>query len=48
MPGLIGRVEFGMMCGMRFPAGRSYHGVERSPCMAGMTYGADLAFVDGP
>ena len=42
MAGLIGLVEFGTICGMRFPAGRSYHGVDGSPCEAGITYGADL------
>jgi hypothetical protein len=49
MPGLIGLVEFGTMCGMRFPAGRSYQGVEGSPCVAGITYGVDfIAFVAAP
>ena len=46
--GLIGLVELGTMCGMRFPAGRSYQGVDESPCVAGITYGIDLAiFVEG-
>lgn len=41
--GFIGRVEFGSNAGSQFPAGRSYHGVEGSPCMAGMTHGAVFA-----
>jgi hypothetical protein len=49
MSGLIGLVELGTICGIRFPAGKSYHGVDGSPCTAGITYGADLAvFVVSP
>jgi hypothetical protein len=49
MSGLIGLVEFGTMCGMRLPAGKSNHGVDGSPCMAGITYGAELAsFTEEP
>lgn len=40
--GRIGRVELGTMCGIRLAAGRSYHGVEGSPCMAGMTKGGSF------
>lgn len=40
MSGFIGLVEFGSMTGSQFPAGRSYHGVVRSPCIAGMRKGA--------
>lgn len=43
MDGFMGRVEFGSRTGSQFPAGRSYQGVEGSPCMAGMTHGAVLA-----
>lgn len=40
--GLIGLVEFGTICGIRLPAGKSNHGVVESPCMAGITNGADF------
>lgn len=49
MSGLMGLMEFGTICGIRFPAGKSYHGVDGSPCMAGITYGADFAIlIEGP
>jgi hypothetical protein len=41
--GFIGRVEFGSRTGSQFAAGRSYHRVEGSPCVAGKTHGAVLA-----
>lgn len=43
MEGFIGRVEFGSSTGSQLPAGKSYQGVEGSPCMAGSTQGAVLA-----
>jgi len=43
MAGFMGRVEFGSRIGSQLPAGRSYHGVDGSPCIAGMTHGVDLA-----
>jgi hypothetical protein len=39
----MGLVEFGMICGIRFPAGKSNQGVDASPCIAGITYGVDFA-----
>lgn len=39
----MGRVEFGSRTGSQFAAGRSYHGVDGSPCMAGMTQGVVFA-----
>lgn len=43
MAGFMGRVEFGSKTGSQFPAGRSYHGVDRSPCVCGITKGTALA-----
>lgn len=40
MFGFIGLVEFGSMTGSQLAAGRSYHGVDGSPCMDGRTKGA--------
>lgn len=42
MSGFIGLVEFGSMTGNQFAAGRSYHGADASPCMAGMMNGASF------
>lgn len=39
----MGLVEFGVRCGSHVAAGRSYHGVEESPCVEGTTKGASLA-----
>lgn len=43
MFGFIGLVEFGSMTGSQLAAGRSYHGVDGSPCMDGRTKGASRA-----
>lgn len=43
MFGFIGLVEFGSMTGSQLAAGRSYHGVDGSPCMDGSTKGASRA-----
>lgn len=43
MVGFIGRVEFGSMTGSQLAAGRSYHGVDGSPCMDGRIKGASRA-----
>lgn len=43
MVGFIGLVEFGSMTGSQLAAGRSYHGVDGSPCMDGSTKGASRA-----
>lgn len=40
MEGFMGRVELGSITGSQFAAGRSYHGVDTSPCMEGKIYGA--------
>lgn len=37
--GFMGRVELGSRAVSQLPAGRSYHGVVGSPCIAGMTNG---------
>lgn len=43
MFGFIGLVEFGSMAGSQLAAGRSYHGVDGSPCMDGSMKGASRA-----
>ena len=43
MSGFMGLVEFGSRTGIQLPAGKSYHGMEGSPCIAGMMKGAVLA-----
>lgn len=43
MEGFIGLVEFGSMAGSQLAAGRSYHGVDASPCMDGSRNGASRA-----
>lgn len=43
MFGFIGLVEFGSMTGSQLAAGRSYHGVDGSPCMDGSVNGASRA-----
>lgn len=40
MFGFIGLVEFGSITGSQLAAGRSYHGVDGSPCMDGSMKGA--------
>lgn len=40
MSGFMGLVEFGSRTGIQLPAGKSYHAMEGSPCMAGMIKGA--------
>lgn len=40
MDGFIGRIELGSITGSQFAAGRSYQGVEASPCIEGSTKGA--------
>lgn len=40
MDGFIGRVELGSITGSQFAAGRSYQGVEASPCIEGSMKGA--------
>lgn len=40
--GSIGLVELGIICCMRFPAGKSYHGRFWSPCIAGIVNGTSL------
>lgn len=40
MDGFIGRVELGSMTGSQFAAGRSYQGVDASPCIDGSMKGA--------
>lgn len=42
MSGFIGLVEFGSRTGIQLPAGKSYHGMDGSPCIAGMMKGAAL------
>lgn len=39
MDGFIGRVELGSMTGSQFAAGRSYQGVDASPCIDGSMKG---------
>jgi hypothetical protein len=41
--GSIGLVELGIICCMRFPAGKSYQGRFWSPCIAGIVNGTSLA-----
>lgn len=36
MSGFMGLVEFGSSTGIQLPAGKSYHGMDGSPWMAGM------------
>lgn len=43
MSGFMGLVEFGSRTGIQLPAGKSYHGMDGSPCMAGMMKGASFA-----
>jgi hypothetical protein len=47
--GGMGSVEFGVRCGSHVAAGRSYHGIVASPCIAGIVNGASLAIfgIDG-
>lgn len=40
MSGFMGLVEFGSRTGIQLPAGKSYQGMDGSPCMAGMMKGA--------
>lgn len=40
MEGFIGRVELGSIAGSQFAAGRSYQGVDASPCIDGSMKGA--------
>lgn len=40
MDGFIGRVELGSMKGSQFAAGKSYQGVDGSPCIDGSIKGA--------
>lgn len=43
MFGFIGLVELGSMTGSQLAAGRSYQGVDGSPCMEGSMKGASRA-----
>lgn len=43
MLGFIGLVELGSITGSQLAAGRSYHGVDASPCMDGSVKGASRA-----
>lgn len=43
MFGFIGLVEFGSMTGSQLAAGRSYQGVDGSPCMDGSMKGGSRA-----